>query len=157
MYQSNFVPQKLPVQIIAFLLSIYPDGASQANNKGQLPLHLACIIGTTHVIDLLIGTYPAGLSHFDIYGYTPFHVACIEGNIPLIKHLASKLRHSSLPYTKDLVPPLFLACERNASLDVIFLLAQNSAELFSNSESSASPCTNGDNALVCHRKKRQRT
>jgi hypothetical protein len=37
---------------------------------------------------------------------------------------------STLPPTKAGVPPLFLACENKASLDIIWRLVQHSPELF---------------------------
>ena len=104
------------------------------NDKGQLPLHLACSgrVFSRGVIDMLIMANPNGLSAYDRDGFLPFHVACIYGRTSeIVEYLITKLDGAILPATKTGIPALFLACERNANLDVILMLVQNSLEVFS--------------------------
>jgi ankyrin repeat protein len=135
-------PPRAPnVEVFQRLLDAYPSAMRRADVDGGLPVHDAC--GNTlaeAAIDLMVRQDPECIGQFDNHGYLPFHRACIwqtssevlerltkDYNPTLIKE---HKRGATLPYTRDGVPPLFLATEENDSLDVIKFLVERSPELF---------------------------
>jgi hypothetical protein len=83
------------------------------------------------LVDLLIKHHPQALAVFNNSGHHPFHVALLRGSRKLIRHWITTLQCWSLPYTQEGIPPLILACEQNAELEIICVLVHQSMELFS--------------------------
>ena len=148
--------RSLPV--VKFLLKACPKAASQVDCWGQLPLHLIFSRGASDIglvnllfkqyprvaavhdncasdiglVDLLIKHYPRALAVYDNCGHLPFHVALLRGDNLLIRHWITKFHCSTLPWTKEGIPPLVLACQhQHAKLGIIYLLVHQSMELFS--------------------------
>lgn len=131
---SSLATQFASFEAVRFLLEACPEAASRPNRLGQLPLHVACSFHhPIEAVDLLIKFHPEALAMYDCCGYLPFHNACVlrDGNAQLIHHLIAKLQGPTLPLTSKGLPPLFLACEHEVALDVIFLLVHRSLELVS--------------------------
>lgn len=86
------------------------------------------------MIDLLVKHYPGGLFLHDNNGLLPIHTAIStqagRDDVSIVRHLITKMDCAILPSTRDSTPLLFLACEEDAQLDLILLLAQHSQELF---------------------------
>ena len=154
----------VPKENVQYLLDKCPGASYRVNEKGQLPLHLACAINanSNDVIDLLVASNPEGLSMYDNDGCLPFHLACLHNTSPrIVNHLIKKLDGAILPSTKDGVSSLFLACERDANLNVIFALVRHSQEMFSSNVVS-DHCSDNESTLACSgtlrsRRKRRKT
>lgn len=118
------------VENVQFLVDAFPEGVRRVNSKGQLPLHIACANRNVpfEAIDLLCNHFPAGLSQYDNDGLLPIHHA---SSVPLLVHLIKMLKGSILPSSEDHIHALFLACERDTSLEIIMKLVECSKEMFS--------------------------
>jgi len=131
----------LPAELVEYLLNQFPVAASQVNANGSLPLHLVCSNNRVpyDYIDLLVKYYPVGLSEFDGDGLLPFHRACLrdQDGTFVQKMLQTWFRGRDLPLTEDNVNALFFACENNASLGIIKLLAEKSLPIFRTFASNA--------------------
>ena len=138
---------KLPASTdsIKFLLGMCPGAATVANHNGELPMHIACANENVSVpvLDLLVTYNPESLWAFDKYGFLPFHYCCIYcKDRTNIASLIPKLKSAALPATWNGTFALFLACEKDAKLDVIMCLVQHSLELFSGSSIQAGNSSN---------------
>jgi len=73
--------------LIESLLQHHPRSASEVDDEGKLPLHLACEAGKSFLdggIDALIAAYPKGVStRQDQSGCLPLHFAAASPNAPL--------------------------------------------------------------------------
>ena len=49
----------------------YPDGASKADDVGQLPLHWAAQEDHREILKLLLVAYPSGAAKADKWGHLP--------------------------------------------------------------------------------------
>ena len=58
--------ENLP-DIARLLLEAYPDGAKQADNEGETPLHLAIENKLPEIARLLLEAYPDGAKQAEIY------------------------------------------------------------------------------------------
>jgi ankyrin repeat protein len=56
---------------------MWPDAVKEKNNKGQLPLHHACLNNASlDVIQLLVETWPDAVKEKNNKGQLPLHHAC---------------------------------------------------------------------------------
>lgn len=150
--ESSFIA----LETVNFLLDEYPEAAQHRSSRsGQLPIHVACAHHTpTQVLDILNEKYPDGQFVYDNDGHLPFHVACVRGSVDTIEYWIHHMDGPNLPPTKNGTHPLFLACENNQGLDVLWKLVQHSQELFTGSISlNSNP--NLKQGLSSSRKKRR--
>jgi ankyrin repeat protein len=112
------------------LLDMHSEGIGHADLQGRLPLHIASANDQTPlaVIDVLCRYHGRGLAHHDAYHLLPFHYAATDA---MIDYFMTMMESSlAVPTSRDLVPALLIAANMDASLNVIFKLAQCSMHLF---------------------------
>lgn len=127
--QDEDISVVVSIENVICLWSAYPTGIQRENERGQLALHIACANpnAPNSVIDFLCEKYPEGMFHYDSFGLLPFHYA---STLPMLDHWMPKFNASILPTSQGNVPALFIACELDASLDIIFRLVECSKHLF---------------------------
>ena len=84
-------------EIIQVLLKAWPDGASQLDEDGNLPLHLLCSREydikdegvVLDVIRLLIDAHLDSLRQINLHGHTPLHQAAVHGSPALCQLLVN--------------------------------------------------------------------
>jgi hypothetical protein len=68
--------RQAPAWLVAKMLSLYPESATQVTQFGELPLHLAVETGCVlEVVNLLLVSYFRGISDKDNSGRTPLDIA----------------------------------------------------------------------------------
>ena len=125
------------VDVIKYLIEIYPESVEEGNQKGDLPLHVACWGGAPlQVVQYLYKKTPKSVRDQERYGgklwtpglWTPLHHACNGGGSPLevIRYLVGKCRESvtRAPLADPNCFPLHLACEKGAQTGVIPYLVE---------------------------------
>jgi len=61
------------VEVVQALVNAHPESSKATDNYGSLPLHVACIDGTSlDVLNFLIESYPEGMNQEDEDAETPF-------------------------------------------------------------------------------------
>lgn len=128
-------------ELIRFILGAYPEASKHKSCSGQLPLHLACSakirwnwaderMEQIDIFNILMEVNPRGQTEYDNQGHLPFHISCLKGNALAIEYWIKQMdKRSTLPLTKNGTHPLFLACEHNEKLDVVWELFFHSLEL----------------------------
>jgi ankyrin repeat protein len=121
------------VDVVKYLLELYPESVEEGNQRGYLPLHVACWGGAPlQVVQYLYERTPKLVRDQERYGgeerrtpwlWTPLHHACRGGGSPLevIQYLVEKC-HESVTHSPLANPdsfPLHLACEKGAPNGVI--------------------------------------
>lgn len=113
-------------QTVQQILQQYPDAVKATNNKGDLPLHLACFNGASlQVVELLVSYYPESLRISDSQGSLAIHWACF-GTSPLIviQNLLLQYPESISIKTSNGQIPLHYACHGAGRLDVVKVLCE---------------------------------
>jgi len=84
-----------------------------ADQKGVLPLHIACRNATVGIVKFLVDSYNNGLDVCDANNDSVLHYACRGGNLDVIKYLLNE--HTSLVSTAQVNEkgelPIHLLCE----------------------------------------------
>lgn len=148
--------REMASQRILCLLEAFPQITRATNLNGRTVMHALCRSHTfcwrdLATISFVVQHDPGLLSIYDNDGYLPFHWACCQNfSSKVLQYLLEKHRGKALPPSKDMVPPLFLACEANACLDIVVSLLQHSMDLFSRlSEVSESPVGESSTTWKC--------
>jgi len=72
---NNSSPLSQVEGLVDLLISIYPDGVSQVDEKGMLPIHQAVSNGASErIINLLLLSHPASVNVRDKYNRTPMDI-----------------------------------------------------------------------------------
>ena len=80
-------------------MKIYPEGAAQKNNHGNLPLHYAAHYNAPlEVVEALYNAYPQGATQKNNDNNTPLDLAIADGASP---NVVSLLQGKSVPPTED--------------------------------------------------------
>jgi ankyrin repeat protein len=81
------------------LLKVYPEGAAQKNNHGNLPLHYAAHYNAPlEVVEALYNAYPEGASQKNNDNNTPLDLAIADGASP---NVVALLQGKTVPPTDD--------------------------------------------------------
>jgi ankyrin repeat protein len=112
------------------LLNMHSEAICRTDLQGRLPLHIASVNDKAplEIIDLLCRHHVRGLAHYDEYNLLPFHYAATDTMIDYFMNMVES--SLAVPTSKDHVPALLIAAYMDASLTVIFKLAQCSMHLF---------------------------
>lgn len=113
-------------QTIQQILQQYPDAVKATNDKGDLPVHLACFNeASLQVVELLVSYYPESLRIQDSQGSLAIHWACF-GTSPLIVIQVLLLHYpeSIAAKTHKGQIPLHYACHDAGRLDVVKVLCE---------------------------------
>lgn len=129
--------------LISLLIEAYPGAVATRDNQGRLPIHhytdrrtVAAAISSRREIYpnramLLLEGNLKTLLVADNDGYLPLHLACMRSSRSLLLciEMFVDLCPMSILHTSPEGIPIFVAA-RHSSLDVIFMLAKRSPELF---------------------------
>jgi len=114
------------VDVVKWLVEIYPDAVQVKSNGGWLPLHYACRFQASFpVIKYLIKCYPKALEEETDDCWLPIHFACrYQGSTEITELLIRKFPESLKAKQLDGWLPLHVACRHQAPLSIIKLLVE---------------------------------
>ena len=92
------------LRLIEYLIDIRMCSTGLKDDKGQLPLHIACQEKSLKMVQLVSDNCDVNTTE-SVNGYTPLHIACKGGEIEITKYLISEKHCSlSLKDVEDKVP-----------------------------------------------------
>jgi len=121
-----------PPDLIKFVLQIHEKGATEIDENGNSPLHIATRlpdIVSAKSISYFVDSFPTSTLHQNKDGNTPLHVACLyHAPLDVLKVLLDESPDACLIQNKDGQTPLFIAIAVNSDIDVLRLLLRNKPE-----------------------------
>ena len=127
--------------VIFYLIESFPDATERGNWEGRLPLHLACLHGSSFdVVRALAEQYPAALQLPDVDGDRALHMSVTRDrggdrnnktphyNMDIVRYLIEKNPDALTEGNDEQQLPLHVACESGAGLDCIELLCTSSRQ-----------------------------
>ena len=136
------------LEVIRFLVQVFPESVCCKDGNECLPLHLACNnphCGTA-IVQFLVKKYPKALNMPNRMGFLPIHFACMNNSVETVRYLIQKCPgsvhyHKQQPqkddnnnYNKHGYTLLHVACKgtrRTNSLEMIQFLLKEYPEMVS--------------------------
>ena len=115
------------IDIVEYLLSTFRCNTSLKNDKGELPLHMACITNVT-IVRLVVKNSMLDSTLMDCQtkcGETPLHMACKAGALDIVKYFTESFDCNAIMTLRDDKgkSPVDYACEH--SLELVKLVSQS--------------------------------
>ena len=112
---------------ITLLLQSYPEGITEKDKQGRLPLHVAAasLIDAPQCLRTLVNEYGAATKIFDSEGYLPVHCAISAQNFGTAAYLIENQTGAVVGTEMEEAPPLLdMAIRYDAPYDFIQLLLE---------------------------------
>jgi ankyrin repeat protein len=81
------VDEKIAMDILKLLVEKCPESVRHADNRGFLPIHLACGSRSLEFCRMLIEAYPGSERMAAASGLLPLHCACLLNNVAVVEYL----------------------------------------------------------------------
>ena len=108
--------------IVQYLVEEKKCGFNVANNKGELPLHLACKHRYSKTIVQLVSV-GCDVNRQDEAGNTPLHMACQNGSTDIVRYLVEEKKCGFNVANNKGELPLHLACKRMYGKEIVQLVS----------------------------------
>jgi ankyrin repeat protein len=116
-----------PIEVIKYVLELYPDAARVPSEDGQLPIHYACARRTacTDVVALLLNEFPDAVRCASRNKMLPLHVALNKGAaVEIVFQLLDTFPESAGIKAQNDELAIHIACRTNMSLEIIKRLVE---------------------------------
>mgnify|MGYP005861903667 CR=1 FL=1 len=138
MLLSKYNVFETSLEIVKYLVELYPDGVQEKNSKGRLPIHVAALRQSKSpcfsIVNYLAFKYPSGVSVLFNYGEKQrrrgFLLHCLMSNIDefvihhqsvdegtrfveMVKHLSEVYPQAATVIDSEGKLPIHLACQRD--------------------------------------------
>jgi ankyrin repeat protein len=116
-----------PIEVIKYVLKLYPDAVRVPSEDGQLPIHYACARRTacTEVVALLLKEFPDAVRCASRNKMLPLHVALNKGAaVDIVFQLLDIYPESAGIKAQNDEVALHIACRTNMSLEIIKRLVE---------------------------------
>lgn len=91
------------------------------DDKGIAPLHMACLLGLTYIVERIVTIRPDLMNSPDKQGRTPFYWACMRNEHVIMDYLVEKGADINAP-DKERDTPLHHACMRRGYKTIEYLV-----------------------------------
>ena len=136
--------------IVQYLVEEKKCGFNVANNKGELPLHLACKHRYSKTIVRLVSV-GCDVNRQDEAGNTPLHMACQNGSTDMVRYLVEEKKCGFNVANNKGELPLHLACMRMYGKEIVQLVSVG-CDVNIQDEAGNTPlhiaCRNSDTGIV---------
>ena len=142
--------QKGSTDMIQYLVEERKCDFNVANNKGELPLHLACKLKCGKEIVQLVSV-GCDVNRQDEAGNTPLHMACQNGSTDIVQYLVEEKKCGFNVANNKGELPLHLACKHRYSKTIVQLVSVG-CDVNRQDEAGNTPlhmaCQNGSTDMV---------
>mmetsp|Transcript_26663 Transcript_26663/g.61330 ORF Transcript_26663/g.61330 Transcript_26663/m.61330 type:complete len:375 (+) Transcript_26663:532-1656(+) len=103
---------EIDIRTISALLQVFPEGASEPDHDGDLPLHFASTSGAgTDILEALLAANLEAAMEADLFGDLPLHLACRRGkSVEIVKTLLEAGTEGAQWMNLDGCMPLHVLC-----------------------------------------------
>lgn len=99
---------------IKLMMNANPESISTGDDRGWIPLHIACQVGDIEVVKYLMKVNEGSLELLDLEGNSALHHACLAGNYNVMDCILNKSDHGvSLENADGYLPIQLLLFEAN--------------------------------------------